>query len=454
MNRKTRISAIVILLSGLTIYPTSCKKEMEEPMTPVPPEVSTQGVSSLGQTTATVLASVKGNGGAKVTEKGVCWSTAMNPTIADNKVSVSSSLDVFDCTLTELMPNTTYYAKAYATNSAGTGYGVHVMFRTNPEDPHYTIPTITTMEITDISAGYAYSGFNIISDGGKPIIEKGICWGTHVNPNKTDSKLLTFVGRYQTIIGIIRDLKPSTTYYVRSFATNSVGTAYGNEVTFTTLSVGPILFNENLTYGTVSDIDGNIYKTIQIGSQLWMAENLKTTRLNDGTIIPEVTDNYDWGTLATPGYSWYLNDAASYKATYGALYNWYAVATNNLCPIGWHVPTETDFNTLTGYLGDASASKLIEIGNTHWLLSTYPDAINKSGFTGLPAGSRNTDLSGWDPDVRFTGIEFYAGWWSATQTNSTNAQFVAIEIYWYEFPFISPYSESKNNGLSVRCVKD
>jgi uncharacterized protein (TIGR02145 family) len=426
---------------------------MEEPMTPVPPEVSTQGVSSLGQTTATVLASVKGNGGAKVTEKGVCWSTAMNPTTADNKVSIDASPDVFMCTLTELTPNTAYYARAYATNSAGTGYGFQIFFQTHGEVPVPAMLDITTIGVTYISAGNAVSGVHIISDGGKPITEMGICWGTHGNPTTNDSKRSTsFGGEYLTIA--MNGLKPLTTYYVRSFIINSAGTVYGNELSFTTPEVSPILFNDNLTYGSVSDIDGNIYKTIQIGSQLWMAENLKTTRLNDGTIIPEVTDNYDWGTLATPGYSWYLNDAASYKATYGALYNWYAVATNNLCPIGWHVPTETDFNTLTGYLGDASASKLIEIGNTHWLLSTYPDAINESGFTGLPAGSRNTDLSGWDPDVRFTGIEFYAGWWSATQTNSTNAQFVAIEIYWYEFPFISPYSESKNNGLYVRCVKN
>jgi len=419
-------------------------------MTPRPPEVSTQNASTLGQTTATVGGIIKGNGGSPVTEKGVCWSTAMNPTTADNKISVSTSPEFYNCVLTGLVPNTFYYARAYAKNSAGTGYGFEIIFQTYPEDPHFTVPVLTTSEVTGISAGYAVSGFDIISDGGKPITEIGICWGTHSHPTPIDNKSVTLFGGNHVIIGI-SDLKPSTTYYVRSFATNSVGTAYGNELGFTTLELGPILFNDNLTYGSVSDIDGNTYRTIQIGPQLWMAENLKTTRLNDGTMIPEVTDNYDWGTLATPGYSWYLNDAASYKAIYGAMYNWYAVATNNLCPTGWHVPTETDFNALTSYLGDYPGSKLTESGNAHWL---YPDieATNESGFTGLPAGTRHTDLSGWDPVVRFVSIGLGANWWSATEVSSADARF--LSIYWDDFTFFNPYPGNKNNGMSVRCVKD
>ena len=450
MNRKTRISAIVILLSGLTIYPTSCKKEMEEPMTPVPPEVTTQGVSSLGQTTATVLASVKGNGGAKVTEKGVCWSTAINPTTADNKISVSASPDVFNCTLTELMPNTTYYARAYATNSAGTGYGFQIIFQTYEETPVPAMLAFTTIEVTHISSGSAVSGYNITSGGGNPISEMGICWATHGNPTTNDSKSSTFFGGNYVSIGM-GGLKPLTTYYVRAFAINSAGTVYGNELSFTTPAVIPILFNDNLTYGSVSDIDGNIYKTIQIGSQLWMAENLKTTRLNDGTLIPEETDNYGWGILTTPAYCWFQNNAASYSATYGALYNWQAVATNKLCPTGWHVPTEAEINTLTVYLGGFSGDKLVETGNTHWL--TYnTEATNESGFTGLPAGTRHLFSNTWDPDVNFTHIGYEASWWLATEAGSTDAMLMAI--YWDDFTYVNLFARNKIDGLPVRCVKD
>ena len=216
-------------------------------MIPRPPEVSTQGVSVLGQTTATVLVSVKGNGGAIVTEKGVCWSTAMNPTIEDNKVSVAASPDVFMCTLTELMPNTAYYARAYATNSAGTGYGFQIFFQTHGEVPVPGMLEIITLGVTNISAGNALSGIHITSYGEKPISEMGICWATHEIPTTNDSKRSSsFIGDYFTT-GMY-NLKPLTNYYVRSFVINSAGTVYGNELSFTTREVSSILFNNPQKY--------------------------------------------------------------------------------------------------------------------------------------------------------------------------------------------------------------
>lgn len=146
----------------------------------------------------------------------------------------------------------------------------------------------------------------------------------------------------------------------------------------------------------VTDIDGNIYHTVQIGTQIWMVENLKTTKFNDGTTIPLVTDNIAWSKLTTPAYCWNKN-IENNKDTYGALYNWYAVNTGKLCPKGWHVPTDNDWTILANYLGgetydnknieSKTGGKLKESGTIHWS-SPNEGATNETGFTGLPGGSR------------------------------------------------------------------
>jgi uncharacterized protein (TIGR02145 family) len=150
----------------------------------------------------------------------------------------------------------------------------------------------------------------------------------------------------------------------------------------------------------VTDGDGNVYNTVTIGTQIWMKGNLKTMKFNYGTSIPNVTDNTTWAGLTSAAYCWYNNDAATYKTTYGALYNWYAVdvASNdgkNVCPAGWHIPSDAEWTTLTDYLGGASVagSKLKETGTTHWL-SPNTGATNESGFTALPGGghSRNGNI--------------------------------------------------------------
>jgi uncharacterized protein (TIGR02145 family) len=141
-----------------------------------------------------------------------------------------------------------------------------------------------------------------------------------------------------------------------------------------------IVLNPNFTYSSASDI-GNIWKAIQIGIQIRMAKNLKTNKLNDNTPISKVTDPAAWGTLITPGYSWYYN-ASTLKATYGALYNWYVVNTGKLCPTGWHVPDKSEWETLVIYLGgvDQAGGKMKEEGTLHWTSPNF-GATNESGFT-------------------------------------------------------------------------
>lgn len=150
-----------------------------------------------------------------------------------------------------------------------------------------------------------------------------------------------------------------------------------------------INFNPAITYGKMTDQDGNFYKTVTIGMQVWMAENLKTTRFNDNTTIPLVSDSVEWIGSNTPCYCWYDNDADTYRVVYGALYNWYAIKTGKLCPKGWHVPSNEEWITLRTYLGgeEIAGGKMKETGTLHWQ-SPNAGASNFSGFTALPGGVR------------------------------------------------------------------
>jgi len=194
---------------------------------------------------------------------------------------------------------------------------------------------------------------------------------------------------------------------------------------------------------TVKDIDGNVYKTVKIGNQIWMAENLKVTKLNDGTAIPLVIDDKAWGCLITPGYCWFHPESAR---TYEALYNWYTVNTGNLCPAGWHVPTNAEWTTLTDYLGgkDIAGGKLKEADTTHWN-SPNTGATNETGFTALPGGMR-------DQDGIFSIAGDYGYWWSTTEINILDAYGWLMS---YDGSFVGRIGNlTKLYGISVRCLKD
>jgi uncharacterized protein (TIGR02145 family) len=196
---------------------------------------------------------------------------------------------------------------------------------------------------------------------------------------------------------------------------------------------------------SLKDIDGNVYKTVTIGNQFWMAENLKTTRFNDGTPIPMVKENDAWAKLTTPAFSWYNNDSTVYGKIYGGLYNWYAVGTNKLCPVGWHVPTEPEWNAMTKSLGEVgfASDKLKEAGTTHWR-SPNTGATNESGFTALPGGYRSFEGT-------FNAIGIYGYWWSSTEYNSSTVLFWHLR---YKYNMVYKYRSEKYCGFSVRCVMD
>jgi uncharacterized protein (TIGR02145 family) len=196
---------------------------------------------------------------------------------------------------------------------------------------------------------------------------------------------------------------------------------------------------------TVKDIEGNVYKTVTIGTQVWMAENLKTAKYNDGTTIPLVTDEKAWEALITPGYCWYNKDATTSKGTYGALYNWYTVNTKKLCPQGWHIPVDAEWTILTTSLGGESAAgtKLRESGSAHWQ-KPNSGATNSSGFNALPGGYRNNHGV-------FANINFFGFWWSATEYVPTASYCLSIGCASSE---VLRIFSMKKNGYSVRCIKD
>jgi uncharacterized protein (TIGR02145 family) len=301
--------------------------------------------------------------------------------------------------------------------------------------------TLTTTSVSNIAAHSATSGGNITSDGGAPITRRGVCWSITSNPTITDNHTNDGSGT-GIFTSLLVELLPSTTYYVRAYATNSTGTAYGNEVAFTTAAVGSIIFNPNLTYGTITDIDNNAYKTIRIGNQMWMAENLKVTRFTDGTSIANVFDNNAWANLTGPGYCWYNNDFVNFKDTYGAIYNYYSVANGNLCPDGWHVPTDAEWSTLTTFLGGESIAgeKLKEAGTTHWT-SPNTGATNETGFTSLPGGYR---IEGGN----FYWIGIRGNWWTSTRDN-----YSWLRSMFYNASNVERAGyQDMTEGFSVRCL--
>jgi len=210
-----------------------------------------------------------------------------------------------------------------------------------------------------------------------------------------------------------------------------------------------VVFNSEVTYGTVSDVDGNKYKTITIGNQTWMAENLRTTRFNDGESIPYVMEDTAWGDLYSPAFCWYNNDRKSFPISFGALYNWYAVKTGKLAPKGWHVATNDDWAAFMDHVNGGwpyGGGALKETGTKNWR-SPNEGANNETGFTALPGGWRTIS----DGFV-FMGIS--GDWWCISATNEKSAGEIMLNYKSPNIYYLFVSEKKKKTGLSVRCVKD
>jgi uncharacterized protein (TIGR02145 family) len=382
------------------------------------PVLTTTTASIITQTTAQSGGSISSDGGATVTARGVCWSTSQNPTTANSKTSDGTGTGSFTSSITGLAPGVTYYIMAYATNSIGTAYGNQIT-TTTPT----VLPSITTTTMSAITATTATSGGNITSDGGAVVRARGVCWSTSQNPTIANNKTTDGTGT-GSFTSNITGLSANTTYYIRSYATNSTGTAYGNDVPFTTQSGS----NGNVT----------------ICSQIWMTKNLDVTTYRNGDPILQVTDNYQWNGLTTGAWCYYNNDPAN-GAIYGKLYNWYAVNDpRGLAPQGWHIPSDAEWTTLTTCLGGeiVAGSAMKEVGATHWGTANT-GATNSSGFAGLPGGVRGSV---------FGNIGNYGNWWSSTESNTLNAWGRSLSA---AYGMVARYMyNNKKAGFSVRCLRD
>ena len=447
---RAEITAIPSPSDGLIVYCTDCAPGglgalsmyiaglwVRIAITNMEPILTTTAITSITTTYATSGGNITSDGGSPITARGVCWSTSQNPTIANSKTVNGTGSGTFTSNPIGLLPGTTYYLKAYATNDIGTAYGNQLTFTTN-----LGLPTLTTMVASDITRSTATSGGIVMNDGGTKVTARGICWRTATNPTTANNKTIdgNGTGSFTSDISLLTDY---TTYWVRAYATTSVGTGYGNEISFMTLGIG---FNPNLTYGTVTDIDGNTYKTITIGTQTWMAENLKTTKYRNGEIIANVKENPPWAALTAGAYCWYKNDSVVNKSVYGALYNWYAVAdSRNIAPLGWHVPSNAEVAALSTFLGgeNVAGGKLKEEGTIHFIISNY-QATNSSGFSALPGGFRS---NGGLFDYMTT-----AGWWWTTSVfSTTNSTHFSVDS---SNDDVYTSNSAKTTGLSVRCIKD
>lgn len=292
------------------------------------------------------------------------------------------------------------------------------------------IPIILTSDEIVIFATSAILGGNITSDGGAKIKSRGVCWSTIPLPTIDDNKTSDGSGS-GSFTSNVKGLNPNTKYYIRSYATNRKGTSYGNQLIITTFE------------GEINDIDGNTYPIITIGTQVWMAMNLSVTHYRNGESISLITENTQWNNMTTEAYCNYNN------ATYGRLYNWYAVNDNRkIAPAGWHVPTDAEWTTLINYAGGFGFAgyKLKEEGSIHWLtnndgLGNY--ANNETKFTALPGGCRST-MGG------FFSFGYRGSWWTASE-NGTTAWYYSMCNY---CEGVDKSSFMKTAGFSVRCIRD
>lgn len=208
------------------------------------------------------------------------------------------------------------------------------------------------------------------------------------------------------------------------------------------------LLNQKLSYGTIEDIDRNEYATIRIGDQTWMAENLKTSRYSNGDTIPNVTERWKWHGLTTGAWCYFLNDS-TFNTLYGKLYNWEVAADpRNVCPKGWHVPSDTDWDQLIHFLGgpDEAGRKMKTQLKGHW----YDDdrlASNESGFSSLPSGGRGLDAG-------FNLLTYRASYWSTIESNVSEEWAMGYTLFWNGDGIGGDNTENKYYGYCIRCLKD
>ena len=413
MRRLKKIRNIVIgqIASSLYIFMfiiLSCEKDDLVTAN----EVTTSEISYISETKASGGGYIYNGGKSNVSSRGICWGTEPLPTINDNKTIDGTGDGNFNSSLTDLIPNTTYHVRAYASNYDGISYGNNVTFTTKNSE----IPLLSTTAISNVKSNSCKSGGTIIFEGTANLTSRGVCWSENNPPTIVDSKTINGTG-LGTFTSNITGLDPTSSYYIRAYATNSIGTGYGD-----LLYLKPFI-------STITDLDGNVYSTVSIGTQIWTVENLNVTKYQNEDPIENITDNALWNLTESGAYCDYENDPAN-SNTYGRLYNWYAASDpRNIAPKGWRVATYEDYQILIDYLGGPFQAEA--------------KMINE-GFKALPGGKRNRDGNFYDKEV-------FPYFWTSTEYHEGSkwARFLSLDG-----GDLNIITLSKNYGFSVRCVRE
>ncbi|MFA5131410.1 MAG: fibrobacter succinogenes major paralogous domain-containing protein [Patescibacteria group bacterium] len=381
----------LILLLLLAVALASCQSCDKDKTLP---GVVTSPVSSITNNSVISGGRVTDDGNAKIIACGLVYGSSSNITINGPKTSEIVAI-TFSSQITSLEAGKTYCVRAYATNEVGTSYGEAISFQTSGATTN-----ASTLDATNIEFGNATLNGSVTTDNGQTEIsfiygenENNLDRIISVNPTKG---VITY-----SASAVISGLNKSTVYYFAIKAVNNYGTSIGGTKSFKTFE------------GSASDIDGNVYKTVKIGNQVWMTENLRVNHYNDGTEIPNVTDGNTWATLTSGAWCDYKNDPANGKV-YGHLYNWFTVDTKKLAPQGYHVPSYEELVALADFvIQPTGGGKLREIGTAHWP-SPNADATNETGFTALPNGQRSSDEHNGGIG-NFSYLNELATFWSATK---------------------------------------
>jgi len=361
--------------------------------------------------------------------------------------TIGANLSVY--TDNTVQANTSYTYRVYSFNSKGNS--LTYSNEATVQMPGLT-PVVNTIDVSDTSASTASASGEITSDGGSPILERGVVWSTNQNPtieNSQRTKDSIGVGKFKSSI---TGLNSETTYYVRAYAKNAFGVSYGNQLQFKTKAFYRV-------GSGVKDIEGTTYKTVLIGNQEWMAENLRSKKFQNGDIIEELNDILLWRARSATdkGFRGIILGESRNFELYGYIYNYFAVSdSRKVCPSGFHIPTLVEWKELENYLGKDSAAFRLK-STAGWSMGTNSFGLynyngdNKSGFNALPGGTRwyTGDSQGGDHTMFWTSSA------PLIPTSTAGYKSVAESI---EFDgkkvILTTFSSDGFRGYPVRCIKD
>jgi uncharacterized protein (TIGR02145 family) len=451
---KKILSIIILILVCSCSTSTDENGNSNTTVVPLPPTGLTGSVISPTQINLTWTDNSTNESGFKIERRIGSANYAVVGTVNQDVLNFSDS---------GLTPSTTYTYRVYAFNAVGNSltYTNEVTLTTTAI---LALPTLTTTAASSITQTTAVSGGTISNDGGAVITARGVCWSTSPNPTISLTTKTTDGPGTGTFSSNITSLTASTIYYIRAYATNSFGTAYGNEISFNTIQ-NFYAFGPNII-----DIDGNTYQTVINCSGTWTKTNLNVTKYSDGTPIPQVQDPTQWANLTTGAWCYFENNTAN-GTIYGKIYNWYAVMgiydapssanpalRKKLAPTGWHIPSDSEWTNLTNCLGgelvaggNMKSTGTIQAGTGLWY-EPNSAATNASGFTGLPGSFRNPNGLFVDSLTGLNNIGYLGYWWSSSESSFSSAAWIR---YLRQSDGNSiRFALTKNAGCSVRFIKD